>query len=537
MWQDELKNSSYPPYPLGHDSLFVAYYASAELGCHLALGWPMPARVLDLFAEFRCLTSGLPTACGHDLLGALTHFGLPSIESAEKTSMRDLAIRGGPFTAQERAGLLDYCQTDVDALAKLLPEMLPSIDLPRALMRGRYMSAAAKMEWTGTPIDVSTWTSLQDNWESIQQQLITAVDSEYGVYEGRTFKQARFVDYLARHDMPWPYLPSGIPALDDKTFKRMAETYPRLRPLRQLRKTLGKLRLYELTVGQDGRNRCLLSPFRSKTGRNQPSNSKFIFGFPAWARSLIKPGAGRAVAYIDYEQQEFGIAAALSDDPAMKEAYQSGDPYLAFAIQAGAAPKGATKVSHRQIRDQFKVCALAVQYGMGAKALALSLKEPEARAKELLRLHRETYPKFWEWSQAAVDHAMLRGSLNTVFGWRVSVGTDPNPRSFGNFPMQANGAEILRLACCLTTERGIDVCAPIHDAILVEDSLDGIDAVVRDTQSVMREASEVVLSGFPLRTDVKIVRYPNRYIDEAGTEMWDIVTDILKETTWRPAGG
>ena len=42
-----------PPYPIGPDVLFVAYFASAELGCHLALGWPLPARVLDLYAEFR----------------------------------------------------------------------------------------------------------------------------------------------------------------------------------------------------------------------------------------------------------------------------------------------------------------------------------------------------------------------------------------------------------------------------------------------------------------------------------------------------
>ena len=34
-----------PPYGTGPDELFVAYYASAELGCHLALGWPPPARV------------------------------------------------------------------------------------------------------------------------------------------------------------------------------------------------------------------------------------------------------------------------------------------------------------------------------------------------------------------------------------------------------------------------------------------------------------------------------------------------------------
>jgi DNA polymerase I len=36
-----------PPYAIGPNALFVAYYASAEIGCHLALGWPKPARILD----------------------------------------------------------------------------------------------------------------------------------------------------------------------------------------------------------------------------------------------------------------------------------------------------------------------------------------------------------------------------------------------------------------------------------------------------------------------------------------------------------
>jgi DNA polymerase I-like protein with 3'-5' exonuclease and polymerase domains len=115
------------------------------------------------------------------------------------------------------------------------------------------------------------------------------------------------------------------------------------------------------------------------------------------------------VAYVDWSQQEFGIAAALSGDPAMMDAYTSGDPYLAFAKQARAVPTDATKKSHPKEREQFKVCALAVQYGMGPQSLAQSLGQPEVMARELLRLHRETYPTFWRWSEATVNHAMLRG--------------------------------------------------------------------------------------------------------------------------------
>ena len=345
-----------------------------------------------------------------------------------------------------------------------------------------------------------------------------------------SFSARRFAEWLVREGIPWPRLDSGELALDDDTFRQMARAYPAVAPLRELRHSLGEMRLFsDLAVGIDGRNRCLLSPFRSITGRNQPSNARFIFGPSCWLRSLIQPEPGRAVAYVDWSQQEFGIAAALSGDTAMMEAYTSGDPYLTFAKQARAVPADATKKSHPREREQFKVCALAVQYGMGPDSLAQSLGQPEAMARELLRLHRETYPTFWRWSDSAVNHAMLRGWLQTVFGWRVQVGPRANPRSLANFPMQANGAEMLRLACCLATERGVAVCAPVHDALLVEGPAGRIQSVVLDTQRAMTEASRVVLAGFELRSDAKIVCHPDRYSDPRGKQMWETVMGLMAE--------
>src|SRR5262245_27616449 len=111
---------------------------------------------------------------------------------------------------------------------------------------------------------------------------------------------------------------------------------------------------------------------------------------------------------------------------------------------------------------------------MGEAALARRIGKPPAVARELLRLHRETYRTFWGWSDSAVDYAVLHGHLHTVFGWHVHVDQTTNARSLRNFPMQANGAELLRLACSLATERGIEVCAPVHDALLVEGPADQI---------------------------------------------------------------
>jgi DNA polymerase I len=529
VWQDELAHMSESPYRTGADCLFVAYYASAELGCHLALGWSLPSNVLDLYTEFRNATNGLPLPCGAGLLGALAWYGLSSIDAADKDCMRQLAMRGGPWTDSERQGLLDYCESDVAALARLLPMMTPHLNMPRALLRGRYMKAAAHIEHNGVPIDTYTLRMLRTHWDAIQDRLIARIDQDYGVFEGRSFKAARFAKWLVAHDIAWPRLESGALDLKDDTFRELARAHPKVAPLRELRVALSQMRLSELAVDQDGRNRCLLSAFSARTGRNQPSNSQFIFGPAVWLRSLIKPEPGHGIAYVDWSQQEVGIAAALSSDPLMQEAYVSGDPYLAFAKQAGAVLEDATQQSHKAEREQFKACVLAVQYGMGAESLAQRIGQPEVCARELLRLRRETYRVFWLWSDAAVDYAMLHGKLWTVFGWAVQTGTNPNPRFLRNFLMQANGAEMLRLACSMLVEAGIKVCAPVHDAVLIEAELTELEGAITTTQAIMSKASAIVLDGFRLRSGVEVFCYPDRYLDTRGARMWETMQRILGE--------
>jgi DNA polymerase-1 len=142
---------------------------------------------------------------------------------------------------------------------------------------------------------------------------------------------------------------------------------------------------------------------------------------------------------------------------------------------------------------------------------------------------------------------VLTGSQQTVFGWtnRVPVagrgslkkreedrigkkGDESfNPRSLRNFPMQANGAEMLRLACCLGIERGIEVCAPVHDAVLVCAPLDRLEADVERMRAAMAEASRVVLDGFVVRTEAKLVRSPDHYSEPRGERMWHEILSLL----------
>ena len=537
VWLDQFGPA--PPYATGPDVLFVAYYASAELGCYRALGWPMPERILDLFIEFRSHTNmgskvdqARRTPSGAGLLGALIYFGLDTMDAVEKKELQQAIGSGtwsGRYTPEE---IMDYCETDVVALEKLLPFMVPRIDLPRALLRGRYMAAAAIMEYNGTPIDVPTLELLRERWLDIQDDLIRTIDV-YGIYDGRTFKSERWRNLMAKLSIPWGLLESGQLDLSDGLFRQMAKSYPVVSPYRELRSALSDMRLNDLAVGQDGRNRTILSAFRSRTGRNQPGNSKYIFGPSVWLRGLIKPPPGYGIAYVDWSQQEFGGAAALSGDTDMQAAYLSGDPYLAFAKQAGAVPQDATKKTHGPERELFKQCVLAVQYGMEAEGLALRIGRPVIVARDLLRAHRDSFGVFWRWSDAVVDTAMLYGSLHTAFGWRVHIGEISNPRSLRNFPMQANGAEMMRLAACLATERGIEVCAPVHDAFLIYAPLDRLDADIAAMRAAMAQASRVVLGGFELGTDASVVRWPDRYMDPRGQVMWEQVMRLLGRSDLR----
>jgi hypothetical protein len=530
LWQDDLPTA--PPFSNDADVLFIAYYASAELSCFLELGWPMPMRVLDLYAEFRNETNRITLPIGKGLLGALSYHGIASITAEQKHEERALVMRGGPWTAAEGGRILDYCETDVSPLGPLLERMLPTITkqpkgLGQALLRGRYMSAVARMERTGVPIDIDMLGRLREHWGAIKADLVAAIDKDYGVFEGTTFKTGLLAGYLVDNEIDWPRTETGRLHLDQETFRDMAKRYPQLEPLKDLRHTLSELRLEKLAVGPDNRNRVLLSPFGASSGRNTPSNSKFIFGPSVWLRGLIKPPAGRALAYVDWKSQEVYIAAALSGDRALMDVLAAGDPYLAFAKMAGLAPADATKDSHRDVREMCKTALLGTNYGQGAYGLAVKTGLTKIEATELLRRLERTFPVFTEWADHTASAGQLLGHMSTVFGWTLQTENVTRTNSLRNFPMQANGAEMLRLACCLATERGIDVCAPVHDALLVESDVDMIEETVAATRAAMTEASRVVLDGVEIGTDAEIIRWPDRCADPRGAVMWERITALL----------
>jgi DNA polymerase I len=535
-WRDEF--GPFPPYRLDGDALFISYLASAEFGCHIALGWGQPACALDPYVEFRhyvndgTIKSGDRDKGFYSLNGALHYFLEDGIDTAHKEDMRNRILRGPPFTAEERETILAYCEDDVRALALLVQHIVPTIrSLPHALGRAKFVWTVAQQERRGVPLDLAFLTRLRGQWEPMQSELVKAMDAPFGIYEFKNgkphWRKQRFADWVKRHRMSWPTYADGLLDETDQTFRDMEGLYPQIGPLRELRYSLSKLRLNDLSVGNDGRNRCLLGPYGSKTARNQPSNSKYIFGPAKWLRFLITPSPGRVLIHRDYCQQEVQIAAVLSGDAALLEACRSGDVYLGIAKQLGFAPEDATPDTHKAIRAMFKTVVLGIQYGLGARTLALRTGVSLFEASEILARLRARFRTFDAYAQCVLDRAGLDLEIGTQFDWYMQCPPGINPRTVRNFPIQSTGAEILHVACILGERRGIHIVAPVHDALMAEADLDQADDVSAALDRVMCDASAIVLQGYELRTDCQIIRPGERYFDDRGEKMWNTVEKLL----------
>jgi hypothetical protein len=525
------------PFRCDGSELFVAFYASAEAHCFLALNWPLPPRWLDLWAEARRLSNGMP-GVANGLVAVMGRYGLRVRDSGHKHAMQAM-IGDGVWRPDDVPAILAYCGEDVKDTVQLLHRLLPEIlaeapvraaALSQAIIRGTFMAANANVERRGLPVDVEAFDLFRSRWGDIRGRLIRDVDAAYGVFDGVTFSQRRFAGYLAAEAIAWPRLPGGDLRLDDDTFRQRAKAEPRVAALRELREALSQVRGHSVVVDDDGFSRVSLRPFASKTGRSQPSNSRYLFGAARWVRSFIRAPEGFTFAYLDFKSEELGVAAYLAGDERLAASYASGDPYMAFARAAGLVPQDATKASHPRERAACKAIVLGVQYGMGPEGMAASSGVPLDMCRELLLRHREAYRPFWRFVQQYRDRLAAGAAAYTPLGWRLQLGpgAELNERSNGNWPVQSTGSDILHVAVLNCQQAGVPACATIHDALAFVVPTAQADVLLATARAAMERAAMAVLGG---HIGVDVTRYasPDVYRDEAGFDFFERVMRLARE--------
>jgi DNA polymerase I-like protein with 3'-5' exonuclease and polymerase domains len=266
------------------------------------------------------------------------------------------------------------------------------------------------------------------------------------------------------------------------------------------------------------------SVFRSVTGRNQPT--RFVFGGPKWLRLLLVPESpDHVLVYVDFVAQEIGLAAALSGDKELKAVYSAGDCHMEFAIRAGAAPGGATKQSHSTVRKRYKTVNLGVLYGQTAFGISHRLGISQLDAERLLAEHKALFPRFWQWQEQLVQGSYDRGWIVTPCGWKSRIPHFSNERTWMNWPMQASGADVMRLTVTYLDRQHVRILAVIHDGFLLSCRRDQLAELQEAVDFACQAAVEHVVPGFPLRWDVTI--HEGRLHDEDGLPLWNRLMAIL----------
>jgi hypothetical protein len=500
----------------------------------LALAWPLPSNVVDLIVEYRMAINGRGGCQKLGLLDALARCEIAAhVSPAEKHKAQQRAAQGWPFNEAERRWLTEYCRGDVDEEVRLLLKLGDRALSPAAVWRGKFIKALAKMWWCGVPI-APRYTPLATDQQArlaLRERIIADIRGDFPMFDGLVLKNAGFESWLIEHHIPVPRTPTGRASIALESLARLARDHPVLSPFEQAQRTLAQLREFALPIGADNRLRAWFAPFLTITSRAAPPTNGYLYSLPAWIRSTVQAEPGYALAYLDWQAMEFGLAAALSGDPNMTRFYRSGDPYLATAIAAAGVPADATKVSHPTERGLYKVGSLACLYGIAEQSLAQRLKRPVSFARDFLRMHHELFADYWRWSDGVVRQAIHHGFYTSRHGWHYEVHPPFNERSLRNWPIQTAGADILRCAVILADALGIEMLATAHDAVLIQAPEEQIDTAAAVMAWCMQRAAALLTDGFELRVDIERKLHGERFVDERGRRTFAIVEKFLTERT------
>ena len=166
------------------------------------------------------------------LLATLQLYGLSARAADEKKEIRDVILNHTDYSEQQRHDIQAYNRTDVEDTIALIKVMGPAIDLPRALLRGRYMGAVARMEHVGIPIDRDGLDRIVDNWDGVKRYYIRR-DDEFGLFdEGAHFSHERFRELVSAQGWDWPLTQSGQLSTTKKVLGKQALRYPNFSTLR-----------------------------------------------------------------------------------------------------------------------------------------------------------------------------------------------------------------------------------------------------------------------------------------------------------------
>jgi DNA polymerase-1 len=421
----------------------------------------------------------------------------------------------GPLTREQ----LDYAGQDAVVLVPLSQALTAKVKAAQmekvAEAERRCLPGMVWLSSAGMPFDGDGWQALAVEAERRAEQLARELDEAAPSRSG----------FLAMEGAwNWDSPPQVLAAFkevgielenaDDDTLAGV--NHPLADLVRQYRSagkaagTYGRAWL-DKHVAADGRVYAGWRQLGCITGRMACSspNLQNIPGGPY--RHCFRAPPGRVLVKADYSQIELRIAAKVTGDPAMLDAYARGADLHRLTAQR--------MLGKQDVTDAERKLAKPVNFGLIYGLSAGTLRR-KARAEYRLTLseadairYRNAF--FTHYHGVKAWHERIRRErateTRTLAGRRVLVDADGFYGGKANYVVQGTGGDGMKLALALLWERRHQCpdarpVAVVHDELLVECPEEQAEVVAAWLRGAMLDAMAPLIAPVPVEVEVKVAR-------------------------------
>jgi DNA polymerase-1 len=430
--------------------------------------------------------------------------------------------------------ITDYACEDADITWQLAEKFSPQLETVGAADLARdvempLVQVLADMEWAGVRLDTE---ALEAYSAALETDLI-ALQSSIHALAGTAFNvdsPKQLGDVLFEHlkiPAKLKKTATGQYPTGEEVLAKLSNLHPiiaeilRYRRLKKLRSTYLEP-LPKLVDAHTGRLHTHYAQTVAATGRLSSSH-------PNLQNIPIRTEEGRAIrkAFVprddqhvliaaDYSQIELRVAASMSQDPGLVEAFLSGhDIHLATAARVFQVPLSAVD---REMRSKAKAVNFGILYGQGAFGLAENLGISRTEAKEIIDAYFAQFTGLRDFTAQCVARARETGYAETLLGRRRYLpdisSASANVRAFAernavNAPIQGSAADIIKVAmvrippALRSAGLSTTMTMQVHDELVFDAPQHEAEAASRIIRDVMENAVKLAV---PLVVDLQVGR-------------------------------
>ena len=491
-------------------------YDALVLRCHGLLPTPLifDTMLAAWLVEPASRRLGLKDMAELELDVSMTHIEALIGTGRNQRSMAEVAI----------ADVAPYAAADAEVPLRLQPILTRRLQEHNALrifeeMEMPLLPVLEQMEFNGISLDVELFKKLSSEYNSrlveIEKQVYAAVGYPFNLNSTQQLSKALFETLKLVPPDAGNKTKSGHYSTSASVLEDLRGKHPVVDALLEFRELSKLVSTYldalPLQVNsRTGRVHTSFNQTGSVTGRLASSDPN-LQNIPTRTETgqQVRKGfiaaPGQVLLSVDYSQIELRIAAHMSGDQAMLDAFRAGQDI--HATTAAAIYDVPLDQVTKEQRRHAKAINFGLIYGMSAFGLAAGTDLTLAEAENFVRDYFVHFPRVKEYLDGIRRLAAQQGYVETLLGRRRYFPNLKNPptaqirareeREAINAPIQGTAADILKLAMIRLPgelERAglqAKMLLQVHDELLLECPKEELHETARLVRKVMENTYQL----------------------------------------------